>query len=310
MLSRTADHLYWMSRYVERAENIARFIDVANRASLSSGNVRESAWDTVLTIAGEAEDYLKAHKTVTPVGVITYAVLSQSNLSSIYSSLRIARENAHAVRSVIPNELWEAMNSTWLELRTIDGARLRDVGLTNFCDWVRERSHTIRGITYGTMQRDEAYHFLRLGTFLERSDNTARLLSLRAKGVTAEDGGTGDQSADSLHWSSVLRSVSAYKAFRTVYRDDLTPARVAELLILRHDMPRSLHYCLDMVTEILEILAEGRECARLAGELHAQLHYGRLDHLLAQGLDVFLNKFVERNETIGSQIHSDFLMAS
>jgi uncharacterized alpha-E superfamily protein len=307
MLSRTADHLYWMSRTIERAENVARFLDVANRLSLSGGE-RDGCWRTVLTIAGGEEGYASRHGAVVPVKVIGHAVLDQANPSSILGCLKCARENAHAVRSVIPSELWEAINATWLEARTVTGAKLREQGLVGFCDWVKDRSHLFRGATYGTMLRDEAFHFVRLGTFIERADNTARLLGVRAQGVTADSRVA--EPTDQLHWAAVLRSVSAYKAYRTLYRGDLVPAGVAEMLILRDEMPRSLHACLDQVTQILERLSSTYESARMAGAAHAELHFGRLDALLAEGLDAFLNRFLARNAALGNQIHADFLMGS
>lgn len=305
MLSRTADHLYWMSRNIERAENIARFLDVANRLSLSGGGARDS-WQPPLTITGGKDAYNQRHGEVSAVSVINWAVLDASNPSSIYSCLKIARENAHAVRSVIPNELWEIINSTWLELKTIDGARLRELGLTGFCEWVKDRSHTARGATHGTMLRDEAFHFVRLGTFLERADNTARLLGVRSEGVTAEARLV--PASDQLHWAAVLKSVSAYKAYRALTREDVSPAGVADMLIMNSDMPRSLHSCLDAVSSILNRISPTAECTRMAGAAHARLHYGRLEELLADGLDKFVGQFILGNNALGSEIHTDFLM--
>jgi uncharacterized alpha-E superfamily protein len=303
MLSRTADHLYWISRHMERAENIARFLDVANRLSLSGGD-NAAVWQPVLTIAGGTN----GQDEVTPVGVINWAVLDGNNSSSIQSCLRAARENAHAVRSAIPNELWESINSTWLEARSIGGPRLREMGLEGFLDWVKQRSHVHRGVTYGTMVRDEAFHFLRLGTFLERADNTARLLGVRAEGVTAAS--TGADAHDTLHWGAVLRSVGAFRAYRTLFKGEVTPASAADMLIMMAEMPRSLHACLDMVTRILDTLSGQSECARLAGAAHAELHWGRLDALLAEGLDTFVARVLATNNALCEQIHADFMMAA
>jgi len=307
MLSRTAEHLYWMSRYMERAENVARFLDVANRFSLSGAD-KESVWQPVLTIAGSPESYAEAYGPTTAGGVIEWSVIDLENPSSIKGCIRAARENAHAVRSVIPNELWESINATWLGVRGVDGHGLREQGLTGFCDWVKERSHLSRGMTYGTMLRDEPYQFTRLGTFLERADNTARLLGVRAAGFSLEN--TAVDAADAMHWGAVLRSVSAFKAYRTLFKDDVTPAAAVKMLVLMAEMPRSLHYCMDMVSEILDKLCGGFECARLAGSAHAELHWGRLDQLLEGGLDTFVARFIEDNETLGSQIHADFMMAA
>ncbi|MBC7952656.1 MAG: alpha-E domain-containing protein [Rhodospirillaceae bacterium] len=305
MLSRTADHLYWMSRNIERAENIARFLDVASRLALSGVSARD-CWAPALTITGGVEAYTERHGEASAGAVITWAVLDSTNPSSIFSCLKYARENAHAVRSVVPTELWEVINSTWLALKGIDGARLREQGLTGFCEWVKDRSHTVRGATHSTMLRDEAFSFVRLGTFLERADNTARLLEVRSQGVTAETRVV--EASDQLHWAAVLKSVSAYKAYRALTRDDVSPAGVAEMLIMNADVPRSLHFCLNAVSEILERISPVAECTRLAGALHAQLHYGRLDQILAEGLDGFVTDFLARNNEVGSQIHADFLL--
>lgn len=305
MLSRTADHLYWMSRNIERAENIARFLDVANRLSLSGGGARDS-WQPPLTITGGSAAYNQRHGEVAAVSVINWAVLDATNPSSIYSCLKCARENAHAVRSVIPTEMWEIINSTWLEVKGIDGARLREQGLTGFCEWVKDRSHTVRGATHGTMLRDEAFCFVRLGTFLERADNTARLLGVRSEGVTADSRVV--PASDQLHWAAVLKSVSAYKAYRALTREDVSPAGVANMLIMNADMPRSLHACLDAVATILEGISPTAECTRLAGAAHARLHYGRLEELLAEGLDKFVGGFILANNAVGTEIHKDFLM--
>lgn len=307
MLSRTADHLYWMSRNIERAENIARFLDVANRLSLSGGGARD-CWRPTLTITGGIDAYKERNGDVAAVNVITWAVLDQANPSSIYSCLRIARENAHAVRSVIPTELWEIINSTWLELKGLDGHRLREQGLTGFCEWIKDRSHTVRGATHSTMLRDEAFWFVRLGTFLERADNTARLLGVRSEGVTADTRVVA--ASEQLHWAAVLKSVSAYKSYRALTRDDVSPAGVANMLIMNSDMPRSLHACLDTVSTILERISPSAECTRMAGAAHAHLHYGKLSDLLADGLDKFVSQFILANNALGTEIHADFLLLS
>ena len=306
MLSRTADHLYWISRYMERAENIARFLDVANNLALSAGTP-DTVWQPVLTIADGTQTDESVRSDLDADGVIRWSVLDGQNPSSILSSLRAARENAHAVRSVVPNELWEAINSTWLEARTITWERLMDQGLTAFCDWIKQRSHLYRGVTYGTMIRDEAYSFLRLGTFLERADDTARLLGVDQTGLTGQE--TEDEASGQLHWAAVLRSVGALKAYRKAHKGEISANGAAHMLILNAEMPRSLHYCMDMITDILTALAPGYECTRLAGAAHADLHFGRLDELLRGGLEPFVTSYLRANNALGIQINADFLMA-
>lgn len=305
MLSRTAEHLYWMSRYIERAENIARFLDVANRTALSAGGDRNVFWRSVLSIAGGEKAFSLRFGEPSAGNVVSFTVLDPANPSSVFTALRAARENAHAVRSVVPNELWEAMNATWLEVRGIDGPRLREQGLISFCEWVRERSHLFRGVVHGTMLRDEPFHFIRLGTALERADNTARLIGVPAGGL-----GNGGEAATNVHWAVVLRALSALKAYRTVYHDEPKTDKAVDLLVMNDDMPRSLHACLDQVVSALKPLGRGLECTRMAGEAHARLHWGRLDHLLVDGLDKFVADFLVSANQIGTRLHEDFLMSA
>jgi uncharacterized alpha-E superfamily protein len=308
MLSRTADHLYWMSRYVERAENIARFLDVANASALSAAGDRNVFWRAVLSIAGGETAFKLRFSEASAANVVSYTVLDPANQSSVYSALRSARENAHAVRSVIPNELWEALNTTWLDMRAMDGPSLREQGLVAFCEWVRERSHLFRGIVTGVMLRDEPYHFLRLGTALERADNTARLIRVPAGSFAP--GGADAQSSDQAHWAVVLRALSALKAYRTVYRTEPCSENVVELLVLRDAMPRSLHSCLDKVMTTLSILGPDLECTRLVGAAHAGLHWGRMEDLLKDGIEAYVKAFLAANNQISARLHEDFLMSS
>ena len=307
MLSRTADHLYWISRYMERAENIARFLDVANHLALSGGNP-DSVWQPVLTIADGTQTDDQVRTDLDTNGIINWSVLDGHNPSSIHSCLRLARENAHAVRSVIPNEMWEVINGTWLEARLLTWSRLKEQGLTGYCDWVKQRSHLYRGVTYGTMIRDEAYSFLRLGTFMERADDSARLLGVEALGMTI--GPRNSDATEQLHWAAVLRSVGAMKAYRTIHKGEISATGAADMMILRPEMPRSLHYCMDMISEILVKLAGDYECTRLAGGAHAALHFGLLSQLLEEGLDKFVARFLRDNNALSLQISTDFLMAA
>ena len=306
MLSRTADHLYWISRYMERAESIARFLEVANNLALSGGDP-ESVWQPVLTIADGTQTDEAVRSDLDSQGVIRWSVLDGQNPSSIMSCLRYARENAHAVRSVIPNELWEVINATWLEARNLTWEKLTHQGLTIFCDWVKQRASLYRGVILGSMIRDGVYSFLRLGTYLERADDSARLLGVQAKGITADS--TESDASQQLHWAAVLKSVGAFKAYRRLHKGDISPSGAAEMLILNDTVPRSLHYSMNMVCEILTDLAVGYECTRLAGSVHAGIHFGKLSELLEPGLDKFIAKFLRDNNALGIQVKNDFLMA-
>jgi uncharacterized alpha-E superfamily protein len=315
MLSRTADHLFWMSRYTERAENTARMLNVHHETALlpQSAAVSRHGWMGVLSLSELLPAYAQRHGEITPQGVMEFMVLDDENPSSIVACLRAARENARAVRGTLTTEVWETLNQTWLEIGRLrrGGAFERDPG--EFFEWVKFRSHLSRGVTLGTMLQDESFQFLRLGTFLERADNTARLLDVKFHAVQSDFFGTAsekDQEYDFYHWAAILRSVSGFEVYRKVYRDVITPERVAELLMLRQDMPRSLHHCMAEVENILRVVGADPqgETQRQAGRLRADLHYGRLEEILATGLHAFLTQFLDRVNQLGAQISRDFLV--
>ena len=315
MLSRTADHLFWMSRYTERAENTARMLNVVHETALlpQSAERAQEGWLGMLSISELIPAYTARHGTVTRDGVLHFMVRDGSNPSSILSCLRAARENARAVRGTLTSEVWETQNQTWLEVNRMlaEGAFERDPG--QFFEWVKYRSHLSRGVTLGTMLQDEAFHFLRLGTFLERADNTARLLDVKFHAVESEFHGLAparEHEADFYHWSAVLRSVSAFEVYRKVYRDAISPDRVAELLILRRDMPRSLHASLREVVDNLAQVSNDHsaETQRRAGRLLADLQYGRIDEILATGLHAYLTQFLDRVNDLGAGVSRDFLV--
>jgi uncharacterized alpha-E superfamily protein len=315
MLSRTADHLFWMSRYTERAENTARMLDVNYQTSLlpQSTAVAQLGWQGLLSISELLPSYTALYGEITPQGVMDFMVKDENNPSSIISCLRAARENARAVRGSLTTETWETQNQTWLEVNRMlkSGEFERDPG--QFFEWVKFRSHLSRGVTVGTMLMDEALYFMRMGTFLERSDNTARLVDVKFHAVQSDFFGAAnekDQEYDFYHWSAILRSVSGFEIYRKVYRDVIKPERVAELLILRPDMPRSLHASLNEVVSNLAMVAADpdSETLRRAGKLRAELQYGRIDEILATGLHAFLTQFLDRVNELGSRISREFLV--
>ena len=310
MLSRTANHLYWMARYIERAENMARILDVtANMALVPNAALSEAAlWQPALEISGNAESFQERFSDFTASNVIHFLAMDPENPSSIYSALYSARENARAVRVAMTSETWENINALWLEFSQFEGKDLALDGLREFCDWVKARSHLFRGVSFGTMLRDDAFQFLRLGTFIERADNTARLLDVKYHLLLPKEEEVGG-GVDYYEWSAVLRSVSAFQAYQKVFNDTIQPWRVAELLVLRKDMPRSLHSCFTEITAILENLTTGRhvECRRIAGEINASLQYGRMDHIFQNGLHEFLTEFIECNNQLGAEIQNSFL---
>jgi uncharacterized alpha-E superfamily protein len=317
MLSRTADHLFWMARYTERAENTARMLDVNYQTSLlpQSAAVAQAGWEGILSISELQPSYAAWHADVKARDVMQFMVKNELNPSSIVNCIKQARENARAVRGTLTTEVWETINQTWLELRRMlsEGEFERDPA--KFFEWVKFRSHLSRGVTVGTMLMDEALHFIRLGTFLERADNTARLLDVKFHALQSDFYGAAsekDQELDFYHWSAILRSVSGFEIYRKVYRNVITPERVAELLILRPDMPRSLHASLNAVVENLALVAnaQSRDTERTAGKLRADLQFGHIDEILATGLHAYLTQFLDRINALGARISRDFLMPS
>lgn len=310
MLSRTADHLFWLARYIERAENIARLLDITWQASLAPQAPEQATrnWQAALLCNDQLPAYLKNHSEVTAEKVLAFMVFDAANPSSIYSSLKAARENAHAVRGTLTSEMWETINATWLEMLNISKRKLQDEEYSGFFEWVKTRSSLSRGVTFGTMLHDEAFCFIRLGTYIERADNTARLLDV--KYYLIAEGEPLGTAADYYQWGALLRSVSAFEIYRRVFRGSVVPGKVVDLLITRADMPRSLNACMIEVAAMLQRLANQNsvETQRLAGQLSAQLRYVKVEEILEEGLHPYLEKFQHRIFDLGMRISQDFLM--
>ena len=319
MLSRTADHLFWMARYTERAENTARMLDVNVQTALlpQSADATERGWRAMLGISELEEAFHAKYPRISARDVIDFMTRDPANPSSIVSCLASARENARAVRGTLTTEVWETHNTTWLEVQNqLRNRSLRD-DPSPFFEWVKYRSHLSRGVTIGTMLKDEAFYFIRLGTHLERADNTARILDVKFHGAK-QDSPSGDlgeptiqdTQRDFYYWAAILRSVSAFEIYRKVYRDVITPARVAELLMLRPDMPRSLLGCLEEVVANLRNVANDNSARteRFAGRLHAQLKFANIDDILEQGLHDYLERFLADINELGNRVSRDFLL--
>jgi uncharacterized alpha-E superfamily protein len=317
MLCRTANELFWMSRHIERAENMARTLDVTYRMSLLPYEVVEPGlawaepWSVPLVTSGLATEYYERFAELSAHNVLKFLILDATNPSSIFCCLRAARESARSVRGAITSEMYEDLNSAWLEIRRVDFARVEADGVSEFLEWVKMRSHLFRGVTFGTMLRDEAYHFIRLGTHLERADNTARILDVKYHTLLPSAADVGG-AVDYYQWGALLRSVSGFESYRKIYSDVITPRRVAELLILREDMPRSLHACMNFIHETLERIcdASSHEIERSSGELHAKLHYGKTDDIIRFGLHEYLIDFLARVSALGDDISRHFLVPS
>jgi len=313
MLSSTADHLYWMARSMERAENTARMLDVTYRMSLlKQGTIEpDQEWSAMLSIAGLHCEFAELYPELSVDNVVRFMALDERNPSSIFNSIRNARENARAERDTVTVEMWEALNATWLDMKATRENGIPADGVSAFFEWVKERSHLSRGITHGTLLRGDAFGFIRLGTFLERADNTVRILDVKYHVLLPSLGDVGG-AADYYQWGALLRSVSAFQSYRKVYHGLITPKRVAELLLLCVDMPRSLRACIDEVHCQVQAIDSPRaqELRRRVGLFEAELRYGRIDDIIALGLHEYLTSVVSRLHGIGELINTTYFWPS
>jgi uncharacterized alpha-E superfamily protein len=312
MLSRTADHLYWMSRYTERAEYTARMLEVSYQMSLlpQSDSMAQAAWRAILEISELSADFEVRYPEATPTNVLTYMTQDMDNPSCVMQCLRAARENARAVRGSMTTDLWETINTTWLDAQRQIGQGVLKIAPMDFFEWVKFRSHQARGVHMGTMMRDDVYHFIALGTFIERADNIARLLDVKFLAAAEHTGDTLAHVDEFYYWATILRSLSAFENYRKVYRNTITPERVAQLLILRLQNPRSLVACLE---QIVDLLSKVRNTQSGGAELEARAMLAELrdleiEEIFEQGIHAYLTSFLGRINTLAVGISQNFLL--
>jgi uncharacterized alpha-E superfamily protein len=306
VLSRTADHLYWLARYLERAETIARMLEAEQQLALLPRPAELAARSRRATlVALGAHEAYDAYSPSGTADVLEFLAFDRQYGGSIVSCVSRARENARAVRGAVASETWETINATWLEMRQLERRKGPERTRLLF-DHVRQRAHMIRGVTVVAMLRDEAFHFLRLGSFLERADGVLRLLDARSGSTAGEPHGD-----DPHEWTVLLRTLSAFEAYRRLFRDAVTPQRVAEMFLLRPDVPRSLRRCLIEVRENLKVVAnhQSARTERLVGSLQAQLEFGEAAELAPERLRDYLTDKIEQLGGIGDGIARDFLIS-
>lgn len=308
MLSRTASGLYWMARYLERAENTARILDVTNRLSLMP--VRGSHDDELLlplNLTGATQLYYSLNGELTMAQLFKFFVLDERNPGSIFCCLQAAWDNAHAVRGSLSAEVWESINASWIDMRRIRRQGLTTAGADAFFDWVKERSHLFRGAMFGTLMRGDAMSFIRLGTLLERSDCTARLLSINQTLLEQHD----DSVREYYRLDTLLRAVSAREAYNAIFKQELMSDNVCEMLILRNESPRSLRACIEEIeTQLGLIGSSGENRPRyLASVLHAGMRFSSYPSLTREGLRHWLNRFLDDITVLGESINHTYLEA-
>jgi uncharacterized alpha-E superfamily protein len=302
VLSRDADSLYWLSRYVERAENTARVLDVAYRMAsmpISYSDLETNEWESALITAGAIDQFRAAYDEATPENVIEFLAFSEANPSSIRNSFDTARQNARSVRSALTSEMWEAINSAWLDLRRYKARKIKVEDLPRFLNLVKEAS-----------LRYDAYWFSRLGLYIERADNTARVLDVKYHVLLPQDAPVGG-GIDYYQWAAILRSVSALVSYQWVYHQNLRPWLVADLLILREEMPRSLAACYGALSRHLDDLSHrygtSGAAQRQARATHARLTNRNIEDIFQHGLHEFLQDFLADNNRLSLAITNQYL---
>ncbi len=312
MLSRTADNLYWLARYVERAEYLARILEATQRlTALPLAYVGESnEWESAVATAGCANSFYAVFPEANEENVTDFLAFSMDNPSSIRSCFEAARTNARAVRTALTMEMWDAINGTWLELKRYGNGPTSREELSRFLRWVQESSLLFDGSAYRTMLRNDAYSFTRLGVFMERADNTARILDVKYHMLLPAHEQVGGP-LDYFQWAAILRSVSALTSYHWVYRESLKPWLVADLLILKEEMPRSLASCYENIVTHLNKVASayGRQgpSQRLARGIRTRLQNSRMEEIFQQGLHEFIQSFIADNNRIGATISQQYL---
>ncbi len=303
MLGRTAQNLFWLSRYVERAENMARLLEVGYRMSLTSRREGGASEHLVSMMrAAEVDEAFAAKHDVADVDTVArYMMFDPDNPSSVYSCLQAARTNARSVRTAITTDMWESMNGAWLEFSQIMPRDVRGAKLLGLLQWVKQRSHEFRGALLGTILRDDGFSFLQAGNFVERADNTARILDMKYYVLLPRATLVGGD-LDIQQWTLILRAASAHRAYRHVYHDRYKAHNIADFLILRPEMPRSLVFCAGFVKQNIDLLSDfyGRTecCNQAADDLLAMVANANMDEIFASGLHEFLTEFIARNNQV------------
>ena len=313
MLSRTADSLYWLARYVERADFLARILEAAMRmASLPAGDgVAGVEWDSAIAISDQREAFAEAYGAADEQSVRRFLAFDHANPSSIRNCLAAARNNARAVRTALTSEVWEAVNDAWNQFNALDEKGMDMQAFARFIEWTKAAARAFDGAVHRTQLRNDGYAFLRLGAAIERADNTARILDVKYHMLlpASEPVGGG---LDYFQWSTILREVSALTAYRWVYRESIKPWLVADLLILNRQMPRSLASCAADVSAQLDQLgaAYGRRgpSPRAATATLGRLTSLRIEQIVQSGLHEFVTAFIDENARLSNLIAEQYLL--
>lgn len=311
MLGRTAQNLFWLSRYIERAENMARMLEVGYRMSLTSrreGGASEHLV-SMMQAAEVDEAFAETGKPADVASVSHFMMFDPDNPSSVYSCLLAARTNARSVRTALTTEVWETINAAWLEYSQLRPAEITGGRLQEQLARVKEVSSQFRGAMLGTILRDDGYCFSQIGSYVERSDNTARILDMKYYVLLPRANLIGGD-IDIQQWTLILRAASAHRSYRHIYHDRYKAWNIADYLILRPEMPRSLMFCMQWINRMMDMLAEvyGKRlpCHDAAAEMTAMLAGNTMDRIFAHGLHEFLTEFIARNNALTESLSESY----
>jgi len=320
MLSRVANSLYWMSRYIERAENIARIVDVNLQLLLDLRNLDEERlakhWLPIVQTTGDEEQFFKLHKKATAQNVTEFLVFQMDNPNSIVSSICQARENARMVRDQITLEFWEELNRVYWFVRTPTARQVWKDSPSEFFQQIKASSLHLIGLSYSTLIHNEGWWFAQVGKLIERADKTSRILDLRYKTLPEKGAPQTVSETDALEWSAILRSCSAWDAYKTIHGAEVSPRLVAEFLLLNEDFPRSVHFCVGEFNNALRKIsgvAEGKfsnDAEKLAGRLVAELQFSTIDEIFDAGLHGYLDGLQGKLNDIGGALFNAYIFQS
>jgi uncharacterized alpha-E superfamily protein len=307
MLSRIAESLFWLARYVERAEDTARILDVNYHMLLEQSHQSyRLRWEPLIVMAGEENRFRQLYGEVNGENVFEFLAFSQDNPSSIVQCISKARENARTIRDSISREMWEDINGLFYSMSQFNPQDEMAAGPHRFCDKIKFGTHRFHGVTDATLPHDEGWQFLRVGWSLERAEMTARLVDVQYQNLLDELPST--SVADNHQWMAVLRSVGAYEAYHRQFHSPIEPEKVAEMLILNALHPRSIRFCAGEIQSGLRAVsgtgqgAYANEAERLAGKLVERLSYDRVEDIFKRGLHSYLNEILGLCGSIGDDI--------
>lgn len=309
LLSRVADSIYWMARYIERAENVARFIDVNHNLTLDLPIGYHDQWQPIVDTTGDRAIFLERYGYASQESVMRFLAFDPENPNSIYSCVLSARENARSVRETISSEMWQQINTLYL-LITSESRKATPSSLPDFCHNVRMACHLFQGITDVTMSHNEPWNFIRLGRKLERADKTTRLLDVKYFILLPQLADVGTP-YDDIQWTAVLKSVSGFEMYRKRY-GRISPERIVEFLLLDGEFPRALRYCIGFADQSLHAITGtphgAFSCAteQRMGLLRSELDFAQVDSILAHGLHEFFDALQLKMNTIDEYIRGDF----